>query len=149
MIKEKYTIICDEVRQEINGKFIIIGVYQGTITIPQIPFVLPSLTFFQTLEGDRPGMWNVRMRLQHLESGKNVFEGMGAVNFQRPGLGVSALRFPNVPLLAAGPYNFVQEFEDQKDPIVTAFDVMLVVPTQQPQQGGMPGLPPGMLGIGR
>jgi len=137
-IKEKYTIICDEVRQEINGKFIIIGVYQGTITIPQIPFILPSLTFFQVLDGDRPGMWNVRMKLQHLESGKNVFEGMGAVNFQRSGQGVSALRFPNVPLLAAGPYNFVQEIEGQSDPIVTAFDVLLVIP-QQPQQ--VPGLP--------
>ncbi len=139
MIREKYTIICDEVRQENNGKFIIIGVYQGTIAIPQIPFILPSLTFFQALEGDRPGMWNVKMKLQHLESGKNVFEGMGAVNFQRPGPGISALRFPNVPLLAPGAYNFVQEFEDQKDPIVTAFDVMLVVPQQTQQQ--MPGLP--------
>lgn len=141
MIKEKYTIVCDEVRQEVNGKFIIIGVYQGTITIPQIPFTLPSLTFFQSLESDRPGMWQVRMKLQHLESGKNIFEGMGAVNFQRPGPGVSALRFPNVPLLAVGPYNFVQEFEDQKDPIVTAFDVILVVPQQSQQMpGGLPGM---------
>lgn len=144
MIKEKYTIICDEVRQEMTGKFIIIGVYTGTITIPQLPFILPSLSFFQALEGDRPGMWNVRMKLQHLESGKNVFEGMGAVNFQRPGPGVSALRFPNVPFVAQGAYNFVQEFEGQSEPVVTPFEVILVIP-QQPQQQ-IPGLP-GMRGM--
>jgi hypothetical protein len=149
VIKEQYTIICDEVRQEINGKFILIGVYQKVITIPQIPFTLPSLTFYQVLESDRPGVWQSRMKLQHLESGKNIFEAMGAVNFQRPGPGVSALRFPNVPLMAAGPYNFVQEFQDHKDPLITAFDVVLVIP-QQPQQmpGGFPGMNSGMKGMG-
>jgi hypothetical protein len=140
MVKEKYTIICDEVRQENNGKFIIIGVYLGTITIPQIPFMLPSLTFFQTLEGDRLGMLNVRMKLQHLETGKNLVEGMGVINFMRPGPGVSALRFQNVPLIAAGTYNFVQEIEGQSDPIIVPFDVVLVVPQTQFQMlpGGMP-----------
>lgn len=137
MVKEKYTIICDEVRQENNGKFIIIGVYNGNITIPQIPFMLPSLTFFQTLESDRPGMLNVRMKIQHLESGKNLVEGMGAINFVRPGPGVSALRFQNIGLIAAGTYNFVQEIEGQNDPIIVPFDVMLVIP--QPQFQMLPG----------
>jgi hypothetical protein len=141
MVKEKYTIICDEVRQENNGKFIVIGVYNGTITIPQIPFMLPSLTFFQSLESDRLGMLNVRLKLQHLETGKNLVEGMGAVNFLRPGAGVNALRLQNVGFTAAGTYNFVLEIEGQKDPIIVPFDVMLVIPQpqfQQPMPGGMP-----------
>ncbi len=149
-IKEKYTIICDEVRQENNGKFIILGVYMGTITIPQIPFVLPSLTFFQLLESDRVGLFNVRMKLQHLETGKNLVEGMGGINIVRPGQAINALRLPNVPLTAAGTYNFVMEIEHEKDPIIVPFDVMLVIP-QQPQMAGIPpGMPQGgMPGMGR
>ena len=145
MIKEKYTIICDEVRQENNGKFIILGVYMGTITIPQIPFVLPSLTFFQLLESDRVGMFNVRMKLQHLETGKNLVEGMGGINIVRPGQAINALRLPNVPLIAAGTY-FVIEIEHERNPIIVPFDVMLVIP-QQHQVTGMPQS--GMPGMGR
>jgi uncharacterized protein DUF6941 len=143
VIKEICTIVCDEVRQEANGKLIIIGVYQGKkIAIPQIPFSLPSLTFYQEFESDRPGIRQVKMKLQHLESGKNIFEGMGAVNVLQPGTGISILRFPNVPIRAAGPYNFVEEFEGQTDhPVVVAFDVVLVIPPQPQQQfPGMPGM---------
>lgn len=38
-------IICDEVRQEITGKLIIVGMYLDNIGVPELPFVLPSLTF--------------------------------------------------------------------------------------------------------
>jgi hypothetical protein len=149
VIKEKYTIVCDEVRQEANSKLIIIGVYQGKkIGIPQIPFSIPSLTFFQEFESDRLGMFQVKMKLQHLESGKSIFEGMGGVNVLRPGPGISILRFPNVPIRAAGPYNFVEEFEGQSDPIIVAFDVVLAIPTQ-PQGQQFPGMgTPGMNALG-
>jgi hypothetical protein len=45
-INQKYILVCDEVRQENNGKFMVIGLYTPDMTLPQIPFVLPSLTFF-------------------------------------------------------------------------------------------------------
>ncbi len=131
-IRERYTLVCDEVRQEVTGKFLIIGVYTGGIVVPQIPFMLPSLTFFSSLESDRPGVWNVRLRIQHLETGRILAQGMGAITFPRPGPGVNALRFPNVGFIAPGTYNLVIEIDGQPDPIIVPFDVALNVQPPQP-----------------
>lgn len=38
-------IICDEVRQENTGKLLVIGMYLDNIGVPQLPFVMPVLTF--------------------------------------------------------------------------------------------------------
>lgn len=139
-IKHKYTIVCDEVRREDNGKLIIIGVYQKVIAIPQLPFMLPTLTFFQSLESDRPGTWSLRIKIQHLETGKNLLEGMGQMTFQQPGEGVNQLKFGNVPITALGAYNFVIDVEGQNEPIITAFEVQLNIPqSQQQQQVGFAG----------
>src|ERR1700675_16626 len=50
-----YTIFCDDIRQEIGGKFTYVGVYSGFMFIqPSFPVVLPKLclaiTFLQRRE---------------------------------------------------------------------------------------------------
>jgi hypothetical protein len=40
-----YTIFCDDVRQEDNGKLLLIGVYAGVMFVPSFPFAAPRLTF--------------------------------------------------------------------------------------------------------
>lgn len=137
-VTHNYTIMCDEVRQENNGKFILIGVYTPNMTVPQLPFVLPMLTFYQSLQSDRPGALSLRFRLQHLETGRNVVEGMGQMSIVRPGLGINAIRLPTVTLIAAGTYNFVMEIEGERDPIILSFDVILRIPQQPPGQPGTP-----------
>lgn len=42
--EHKYTLLCDDVRREDNGKLIILGLYFGVITVPQFPATLPLLT---------------------------------------------------------------------------------------------------------
>jgi hypothetical protein len=37
-------IVCDEVRTEMSGKDIAIGIYNGHMVVPQIPFIVPMLT---------------------------------------------------------------------------------------------------------
>ncbi len=39
-------ILCDEVRREDNGKLLVIGMYLGSILVPQVPFRMPRLSFF-------------------------------------------------------------------------------------------------------
>ncbi len=142
--KEKYTILCDDVRREDNGKVIVIGIYFGAITVPQLPFVMPALTFFQLLEADRPGAWNWKAKMQHLETGREIFQAGGVLNVQAPGLALNVLRFPNIPLIAAGSYNFALEIEGQTEPIIMPFDVILNIPQSI---SGMPML--GLPGIRR
>lgn len=45
-----YTTFCDDIRQEVNGKLILIGVYGADMLVPGFPAVLPRLcilTFFR------------------------------------------------------------------------------------------------------
>jgi hypothetical protein len=141
-ITPKYIVMCDEIRQEINGKFIILGVYLPDMTIPQLPFVLPSLTFFIALESDRPGNYQVRFSVESLESGQKIFEGMGAAGFPKPGVGAMPVQVRNLMIQNAGTYVFTLSLEGQKDPITHSFNIILI----PPQQPGfpVPGFPTGL-----
>jgi hypothetical protein len=49
-----YTLICDDIRQEIGGKTIIIGLYNDNVKVPEIPFHLDKLCFmcyFRNING--------------------------------------------------------------------------------------------------
>jgi hypothetical protein len=130
-ITHRYTIICDDVRKEDNGKLLIVGMYMGIIAVPQLPFVMPSLTFFQVLNSDRPGHWAMALKLRHLETGRNLVEAHGGMVCQQPGLAVMPVKFGAVQFQAVGPYHFIVEIEGQaNDPILTEFSVVLNVPPQ-------------------
>jgi hypothetical protein len=49
-----YTIFCDDLRREVNGKAIYIGVYAGAIVVPFVPIGLTSLVAMVTYR-ERPG----------------------------------------------------------------------------------------------
>jgi hypothetical protein len=117
---------------------ILIGMYLGTIGVPQIPFSLPSLTFFQVFESDRPANLTLRVRIQSLDTGQVLAEGMGMMTIPKPGAGVAPIRFGQLQFSAVGSYNFVATIEGEA-PIITQFDVVI-----QPQPGQ-----PGGSGSGR
>src|SRR5438046_2215625 len=121
-ISHKHTLICEEVRREDNGKLMIIGVYNEVIVVPQIPFVLPSMTFVPLLNIDTPRNLDLRCKVQVLETGQTVFEGRvgGHIN---PGPTILPIRFGNVSFQAIGAYNFVLEIEGLQEPAITQFEV--------------------------
>ena len=136
-ITQKHSVVCDDVRQENNGKFIFIGVYTPDMTVPQIPVVLPTITFFSWIESDRPGNFPFRMRLEHLESGGALVEGMGVVQFPKPGPGIAMVRFGGVKFSNPGAYVYSMQFDGQSDRLLTQFSVILgTIP--QPGQQQMP-----------
>jgi len=134
MVSLKFSLICDEVRREDNGKLLIIGLYLPDIVVPQLPFVLSSLTLFLSLESDTSGHAGFHLRLQRLETGQNLVETRGGMVFQRPGQAVSHLKFANVQFVAAGAYNFILDVDGQPDPIIIGFNVILNVPEQRSLQ---------------
>jgi hypothetical protein len=138
-ITHKYTLMCDEMRREDNGKLLLIGVYQDVILASQFPFALPGITFYMKIESDRPGSWSVRMRLEHLDSGEKMLEALGAITFQRPGPGINPIRLPPIQFKAPGVYHFVLEVEGQPDPILYEFSVGLHIPGQNLVGQNLPG----------
>jgi len=130
-ITHKYTIMCDEVRIENNGKLLLLGVYLDVILLPQIPATFAGLTFLMKLESDRPGVWTARLKLQHLDSGEKLMEAIGSINFQRPGPAVNPVRLPPFVIKAPGVYHFVVEIEGQSEPIL--YEFMVGIATGQAQ----------------
>lgn len=133
-ITHKYTLMCDDVRQENNGKFIVVGLYTPNMSVPQIPFTVPFLTFFMFVETDRPGNFPFRMRLERMETGQRLVEGMGMMGVRAPGLGASPMRVGPLQFQAAGTYSFVVEI-DGGAPIITSFEVILAPQQQQIMPG--------------
>lgn len=133
-LTHKYTIICDDVRREDNGKLIILGVYMGAIVVPQLPFVLPTLTIFSMLEGDRPESWSWKLSLQNLEKGKLIAEARGFANVLKQGLVVMPMKFGAIRFEDPGVYSAALEIEGHKEPVTTSFTVALMPPNMgQPQ----------------
>jgi hypothetical protein len=110
----------------------LLGLYMGNITVPHVPFVLPSLAFFQVYESDRPGNFSMRLRLERMDTGQAIIEGMGMLAIQKPGIGVTPIKFAPVQFPAFGTYNLVVNLEGEQ-PIISTFDVLPI--PQQPQQG--------------
>lgn len=127
-ITHKYTLVCDDVRVENNNKLIVIGLYTGQMTVPSIPFALPTLCFFQMFESERPGQVGFRATLTHLDSGKNLATAMGMMGIPKPGNGVSIIKFGNLQISAPGTYLFSVQVNGNTDPITTTFDVVLLLP---------------------
>jgi len=132
----RHTLICDEVRVEINGKLFIIGVYGPSILVPQIPFEFQSLTFIQFLDSDRPEQQlQFRASLSHLESGQQIAQAAGILGVPAPGVGLAIIGFRPLRLDRLGAYSFTVVY-DQQEPITTSFEVAL--PPIRPQvTGGM------------
>lgn len=58
------TTICDDIRQEVGGKFSLIGVYNGVMYVPQFPVTLPKLWIMATLvtpHGEPPKSMKIRV----------------------------------------------------------------------------------------
>jgi hypothetical protein len=135
-MKQKFSLVCDEVRQEVGGKLIIIGVYTPDIGVPQIPFSLPTLTFVNWAETDRPGDFHYQMRLTHLETGQTVVQGAMGIRCDRPGPVILPVRLTNVPIVGPGAFVFSLHMDGQDD-MLTQFTVQIILPTQQ-QGAGTP-----------
>jgi hypothetical protein len=121
----KYTLVCDDVRREDNGKLIIIGLFTPDIVVPQIPFVFPMLTVFQVIESTRVGQFQFRSSLELLETGTKIAQAIGMVESKQPGILLNILRLGNLKIQSPGTYTFTTEFDQSGEPIVYSFQVNL------------------------
>ena len=44
--KHEFTLLSDDIRQEVGGKTSLMGLYDHHIVVPQVPFVLPKVCFY-------------------------------------------------------------------------------------------------------
>lgn len=114
------------------------GMYGQVITIPQIPFVMPSLAFLQAFDFDTAGQLQFNATLQHLGSGQKLAQAMGIISVRQPGHGFGMVKFANIIFRQDGSYVFVVSIGDFPEPITTNFDVRI---SPLPLQIPIPGFP--------
>jgi hypothetical protein len=131
--EHKYTLLCDDVRREDNGKLIVLGLYFGVITVPQFPAILPSLTVLSVFNADRPSNSPFTMRVQRLENGRTIFEAQGFAPVLQPGPVVMPVKVAPVRFDEAGAYNITTEVTGQTGQLLFDFAVVL-----NPQIGPQP-----------
>jgi|SRR5579862_69319 len=142
-ITARYILMADDVRREDNGKFIILGMYTPDMVVQQIPFLMPTLTFFLNLESDRPGNFGFKTKVVHQDTGTVLQQtvAMGLLAITDPQLPTMIpVKFVGVIFNAQGLYSFSLEIENQPtQPLVTTFNVQLAVAqmNQIPMPGGM------------
>jgi hypothetical protein len=129
-ITHDYTLICEQVRIEMGGKFTVVGLTTGGIGLPQIPFPLLSLTFLNVLKTDAPGNFKFSGKLTQLLSGSLVAKAEGFIQPPQAGPVVMPMQFLNVQFGAFGAYTWSLEFDGQ-EPFLTEFEVTHVPPIGQ------------------
>lgn len=116
-------VACDDIRQEINNKAILIGVYSGSIVVPSFPADIGVAWWIQ-LNADKMGKYEVEVRV--LKDGNStLLRGILALDVHTPGWSTIAL--PRAPLQLQGPGHLELEIklkDDQKWMSISEIDVM-------------------------
>lgn len=122
-ISHDYTLVCEQARMEMGGKFFIIGLFPNGIGTPQIPFPLPILTFFNALRADAPGTYKFTGKLNLLDTGALIAQVQGMMQAAVQGPVIMPIPFQNLQFKAFGTYTWSMEIEGQGEPFVTQFQV--------------------------
>ena len=104
------------------------------MTVPQIPFALPSLTFFSVFDADRLGEFSWRAKLEMLDTGKQLGQAMGMWPVREPGKAVNVLGFRNLLIDQVGTLTLSLSIDGERDPFLSSIDVILAPQSLTPQR---------------
>jgi hypothetical protein len=92
-----YAIVCDDVRREDNGKFIIIGAYGSDIRVSStLANLRLSLLVAVRSETEHQTLVNIRVR----QDGKGIFQLKKALEFHVPAQDIALLSLGGIPVPA-------------------------------------------------
>lgn len=95
--KIEYAIVCDDVRREDNGKFIIIGAYGSDIRVSSTPAKLRlSLLVAARSETEHKTLFSIRVT----QDGKPVFELPKPLEFSMPAQEIALFSLGGIPIPA-------------------------------------------------
>jgi hypothetical protein len=86
-------VICDDIRQETNGKQILIGVYGSAILVPAMPFSIPLCTWIEYTTRNI-GIETVHVKLSYTTG----FSASVRVDIQVHEIGTLGLAMPPLPV---------------------------------------------------
>jgi len=110
--KVERAILCDDIRQEMNGKYIFIGVYSGDVLVPHFPMTMAFSAYVDFIPA-KFGEQNIHIRLVGADGPMSGLEGkIGIVD----GAKTVGMATPPLPVLIAKPSDVILEisFDNRK-----------------------------------
>lgn len=104
-------IACDDIRQEVTGKYILIGVYAGNMGLPFFPVTI-VLGFWVLARPSDEGHYEVELRVQDPD-GKEVVRGHMALRVEK--IEDSALIIPPMPIPLAKAGEIVLQYREKEE----------------------------------
>lgn len=124
------SLICEEVRQEINGNLMLIGVI-NLIRVPQLPIVAPRLLIFNRWTAG-VGQFNASVRLVSPDQTTVISRGEMKFELRDPADAATAVMgFANVEFKTAGVY-FIEVLVDEVMKLRYPLPLLLAPPNQNP-----------------
>ena len=126
------SLICEEVRQEANGNFFLIGVIDF-VRVPQLPVTAYKLSVFNRWTA---GVGSFTESVRLIAPDQTTVLRKSEVKFQMNNPGVNATTvtlFGNVEFTAPGAY-FIEVLVDDVMKLRYPVNLVVVPPTTQPQQ---------------
>jgi hypothetical protein len=98
-IEIRSAVICEQIRKEVNGKDILIGVYSADLIVASFPAIVP-LSFWLMLFADRPGPLALEFRILGVDGAAIAgFDASGDITAK----GFGTLSAPILPVPLSGP----------------------------------------------
>lgn len=133
------SLLCEEVRQEINGNFIIVGVL-GLIRVPQVPITAMKMCVFNRWTAG-VGQFTEAVRL--IAPDQTTVVRQSSVKFQLPDPAHNATNvtvFTQIEFTAGGVY-YIEVLVDDVMKLRFPLPIVVVPPPQQPGQPQAPQAP--------
>jgi hypothetical protein len=118
----KFGIICDDVRREENGKFILIGVYGHDIIVPSLPANILVSVVYQ-FEAKETGSFETTFRIS-IDDEVQI-ESKGKFQVAAPGIGLAAVPNVVIPTAREGLLKFELQIGDSDFMPVTSIPLAL------------------------
>lgn len=109
-LKIASAIICDDIRVENTGKYLLIGVYVSNVLVRDFPSRLP-LTFWTEVEPAKTGEFSAEMRVINVDDSSVLMNGQ--INFKFAKVATSAIAVPRISVEFQKPGSF--EFQWKLD----------------------------------
>ena len=106
-----HAIACDDIRQEMNGKFILIGVYGGNMGLPFFPTQIP-LAFWMSAEPSKEGDYHIQFRITAPGANPMTLQGQMTLHIEEN----TALVLPPMPVAVGTPGDITLEYREGDRP---------------------------------
>lgn len=122
-IKVETALLCDDIRQEVSGKYILIGFYSGDVLVKRMPIEIPMAFLIMLSHPATPATYSLEVRLD-LPGLKRSEIMRTEISNETQALSALELRVPNIQFKEPGRFRLLFREQGQRWKTIIAKNVV-------------------------